>query len=288
MEFGVTTPLAGDPVEKRILIWGKTYPELSAKHFETVCTGGVFEDGSPVRLYPISLRYLDDARLKKYSWIKAKIYKSAKDTRPESYRVIAGSIVETHQEVDTDKYGWRKRSAIVFKNPVWQFACCADLFSAHDKTGASIGVIKPASIQSVTIEERPEEERTAFLQKRKATEQILQEKKRQVKLFDYDEFIPDDILDLEYLSARIYVQWTCDGCACPGHSMGILDWEVTETQRKFGHDVARSEVERRCDLQTYDLRFYLGNLFTHPRAFTIVGLWYPKHYEDPNPRLPLD
>src|SRR6266567_8148955 len=33
--------------EKKILIWGKTYPELSIKHLETVCTGGVTEDGAP-------------------------------------------------------------------------------------------------------------------------------------------------------------------------------------------------------------------------------------------------
>ena len=36
--------------EKKILIWGKTYPELSTKDLETVCTGGVTEDGRPIRL----------------------------------------------------------------------------------------------------------------------------------------------------------------------------------------------------------------------------------------------
>jgi hypothetical protein len=34
---------------RRILIWGKTRPELSKKHRETVCTGGVFEDTKSVR-----------------------------------------------------------------------------------------------------------------------------------------------------------------------------------------------------------------------------------------------
>ena len=33
----------------RVLIWGKTYPELSNKYTETVCTGGVLEDGRPIR-----------------------------------------------------------------------------------------------------------------------------------------------------------------------------------------------------------------------------------------------
>src|SRR5262249_14937551 len=46
--------------KRRILIWGKTSPQLSSRYIETVCTGGVFEDGAPVRLYPIPFRYLDD------------------------------------------------------------------------------------------------------------------------------------------------------------------------------------------------------------------------------------
>src|SRR5450755_141693 len=53
--------------KRKILIWGKTAPELSMKYYETVCTGGVLEDGTPVRLYPIPYRYMaDDDKFKKY------------------------------------------------------------------------------------------------------------------------------------------------------------------------------------------------------------------------------
>jgi len=31
----------------RVLIWGKTYPELSKRYTETVCTPGVREDEDP-------------------------------------------------------------------------------------------------------------------------------------------------------------------------------------------------------------------------------------------------
>ena len=63
---------------RRILIWGKTRPELSAKYREIVCTGGVFEDTKClVRLYPIPLRYLEDERV-------AFVSKSPKDPRPET------------------------------------------------------------------------------------------------------------------------------------------------------------------------------------------------------------
>jgi hypothetical protein len=55
---------------KKILIWGKTCPELSTAHTETVCTAGVTEEGTPIRLYPIPYRYLDEEdKFKKYQWI---------------------------------------------------------------------------------------------------------------------------------------------------------------------------------------------------------------------------
>jgi hypothetical protein len=42
----------------KVLITVKTYPTLSRKHGELVCTAGVREDGSRVRLYPIPFRLL--------------------------------------------------------------------------------------------------------------------------------------------------------------------------------------------------------------------------------------
>ena len=44
---------------EKVLITVKTYPTLSRKHGELVCTAGVREDGSWVRLYPIPFRLLD-------------------------------------------------------------------------------------------------------------------------------------------------------------------------------------------------------------------------------------
>lgn len=79
--------------KKRILIWGMTYPELSTKYIETVCSGGVLEDGTPVRLYPIPYRYLDGPdKFHKYQWITANIARNTSDPRPESIKVQSGSI----------------------------------------------------------------------------------------------------------------------------------------------------------------------------------------------------
>jgi len=55
------------PIRKKILITVKTYPTLSKKYDELVCTAGIDEHGNWYRLYPIPFRKIDyDKRYKKY------------------------------------------------------------------------------------------------------------------------------------------------------------------------------------------------------------------------------
>jgi hypothetical protein len=96
---------------KRILIWGKTRPELSRRHRETVCTGGIFADTMQfVRLYPIPLRYLDDDKVfKKYQWIEADVRPAIHDSRPESHNIRCDSI-EIGETIPTMKGNWSARA----------------------------------------------------------------------------------------------------------------------------------------------------------------------------------
>lgn len=71
---------------EQILITVKTYPVISKKYGELVCTAGIRADGSWVRLYPVPFRLLDyPKRYKKFDWIETDLAKSRKDRRPESY-----------------------------------------------------------------------------------------------------------------------------------------------------------------------------------------------------------
>src|SRR6185369_8975015 len=81
-------------LRRRILIWGKTRPELSKTYREIVCTGGIFADTRRlVRLYPVPLRYMDDERVfRKYQWIEAYVRRAPEDARPESFKVRADGI----------------------------------------------------------------------------------------------------------------------------------------------------------------------------------------------------
>ncbi len=71
---------------ERVLITVKTYPTLSRKYGETVCTAGVREDGTWMRIYPVPFRRLDEAeQYRKFDWIETDFVKSKSDPRPETY-----------------------------------------------------------------------------------------------------------------------------------------------------------------------------------------------------------
>ena len=44
---------------RKVFITVKTYPTLSKKYNELVCTAGILDDGSWVRIYPLPFRKLD-------------------------------------------------------------------------------------------------------------------------------------------------------------------------------------------------------------------------------------
>src|SRR5260370_18796925 len=123
--------------KRRFLIWGKTSPELSSKYFETVCTGAVLEDGSPIRLYPIPFRYMDQRdQFRKYQWMAARIAKSTFDSRPESYKIDFDSI-EPGEVIQPGKLEWYERSQILFRNSSWQFNSVDALCEAQTRTKQS-------------------------------------------------------------------------------------------------------------------------------------------------------
>jgi hypothetical protein len=62
--------------------------------------------------------------------------------------------------------------------------------------------------------------------------------------------------------------------------MQVLDWGLCELQRRDGDEKALNRMKELCDLDKYDLKFFLGNLFMHPASFLIVGMWYPKRRDD--------
>jgi len=71
-------------MKERILITVRTYPNISAKHIETVCTGGITDGGQWRRLYPVPLRYVEgNQQFKTFDIVEVDV-RPADDGRPES------------------------------------------------------------------------------------------------------------------------------------------------------------------------------------------------------------
>jgi hypothetical protein len=101
---------------ERILITVKTYPTLSKKYAELVCTAGFREDGSWIRIYPLPFRLLDDdQKYKKYQWVELALEKKPADPRPESYRPIDRDNIKILSFLDT-KNEWEERRKVVLNN----------------------------------------------------------------------------------------------------------------------------------------------------------------------------
>jgi hypothetical protein len=100
---------------EKVLITVKTYPTLSRKHGELVCTAGVREDGSWVRLYPIPFRLLDyKDRYQKFDWIETRLVRNTKDPRPETFHLADTADIQQVGRMETAD-NWRERRDLMLK-----------------------------------------------------------------------------------------------------------------------------------------------------------------------------
>ena len=107
----------------KVLLTVTTYPLPSKSYDELVCTAGVLEDGSWIRIYPMPLSFLRglkiDGKLQstKYTWIELNLKKRQDDFRPESYSPEDYSFkdLQIGIKLDTKNY-WEKRKLYCLKN----------------------------------------------------------------------------------------------------------------------------------------------------------------------------
>ncbi len=135
--------------KERILIAAKTYPTLSRKYGETVCTAGVREDGSWVRLYPVPFRRLDETQqYKKFDWIECEIQRRTSDPRPESCRPMNMDDFRPVGHVSTGD-NWRERRRLILKT-ARVFSRLNELIDEAKANRLSLAVFKPASVLDFT------------------------------------------------------------------------------------------------------------------------------------------
>jgi hypothetical protein len=248
-----------------ILILVKTYPEISTKYTETVCTAGIIKDTrSLVRLYPIRFRYLEgDQQFSKYQWIKAHLRKALSDPRPESHHIVSesievGDIIPVGENWD-ERYAWVINDSNVFPS-------VEALREAQKANGISLGIVKPKRVEGVTIQPRDIQE----------VEQAIAKKDSIVNQLDMFEAKKD----LYILPVKIMIEFFCHDPDCKGHKMSILDWEFGQLYRKVERSKDwRAKIETKimgemC-AETRDTYLFLGNMAAHPQTFCVLGFFWP-------------
>lgn len=99
--------IVGSETTLEFMVNCKTYPAVSKKYIETVCTGGVQASGEFVRLYPVPFRLLDEnEKYDRWDLVRVQAYKDTKDTRPESWHLMQGTPIEFVEKISTEKRRW--------------------------------------------------------------------------------------------------------------------------------------------------------------------------------------
>jgi hypothetical protein len=141
---------------KKVLITVKTYPTISKKYDELVCTAGLLEDGSWVRIYPLPFRKLDyESRYNKYQWFEAPLERNTADVRPESYKVSDLGKIRLLEKVNTDDEWDERRKIILGKAKI--FKDLAALIDSANKNELSLAIFKPDNIKEFVIKETARE-----------------------------------------------------------------------------------------------------------------------------------
>ena len=246
----------------KVLITVKTYPLPSTKYEETVCTAGVLEDGSFVRLYPIDYRNRPYHQwYEKYQWVETTIEKNPKDPRPESYRPFDITPIGNPLKSQPN---WEERKKYVLAKDI---STMCDLEQIGDQSQVSLGIIKPKLVKDFIVEPTVRDWKPEVLTRM-----------RQMHLFDKKR---NPIEKIPYKFSYVFF---CEDPACKGHTKMIEDWEVGALYRKmrdnYGDEkVACDKVKQRffdtmC-APGIDTHFFVGTVLEFG-TWVILGVFWPK------------
>ncbi len=258
-------------MKKKILITVKTYPTLSNKYQELVCTAGVDEEGNWVRIYPIPFRKLDyEDRYKKYSWIELDLVKRTSDIRPESYQpAILDDIIILGNTIPTENGYWTIRKKLALKN---QYTNLAKLISDTKDNKVSLATFKPTQIIDFVIKEEKE---------REWDPNKLLAMKEQISLFAKYENPFKVVKKLPY---KYYYKFIDDNGT--ESQMMIEDWELGQLFWKClkahngDEDKANADVKYKYFdyfAKTLDVYLFLGTTkqwhLVAPNPYVIIGVF---------------
>lgn len=267
---------------QRILITVKTYPTLSRKYGETVCTAGLREDGSWVRMYPVPFRRLDEAeQYRKFDWVECRLRRNVVDPRPETFRPVDPADLRPVDHLGTS-LRWRERRRIVLQTATVYDRLDTLIAAAKDNV-ASLAVFRPARVIDFSWEVEDRDWNPARVRE-------MRERTKQLELFSDNTWretfnlIPKMPYSFSYRFEDVTGKRS---------EMQVLDWEAGALYWNClastdGDEAAALVKVRQKYLDAFlptDLHFFLGTTqqfhFIAPNPWVIVGVFPIPHENQP-------
>jgi hypothetical protein len=259
-------------MNKKILVTVKTYPSLSNKYGELVCTAGMTEDGEWIRIYPVPFRKIDYyERYHKYQWIELDLKRNTSDFRPESFRPIDYTKIICGEKIKADGKSWSKRRKLILRKVYYDMNLLISEAKNKDLC-TSLATFKPAKITGFVIEK----------DSRNWDEKKLAQFK-QGDLFDRKDF-----KTVEKIPYKFFYKF--NDVEGKKSKLMIEDWEVGQLylnclKRHSGNEEkACSDVRKKYFddfAKTKDIYLFLGTTQTHHyvslNPFIIIGIFNPKY-----------
>lgn len=261
----------------KVLITVKTYPTISSKYDELVCTAGFREDGTWIRIYPIQFRKKSyDQQYKKYDWIELDLVKNESDFRPESFRPYShDSEIKIVNHLET-VYNWAERKKVALGKVYYNLAEL--IAEAQNKNiCTSLAVFKPTKVLDFIIEEVEREWDKIKIAK-------LEAERLQFNLFQQPENPFEVVKKLPYKFSYVF-----EDNQGKKSKLMIEDWEIGQlywnclakhegNESKAVEDVKKKYFEDFA--KTKDLHLFLGTSQLHHyvshNPFMIIGTFHPK------------
>lgn len=258
----------------KILITVKTYPTLSAKYDELVCTAGFREDGTWIRLYPIAFRKKPyNEQYKKYDWIEVDVVKNKIDFRPESYRPRGlDTEIKVVGHIGTEN-NWEERKKICLKKIYYNLK---ELIAEakNKEICTSLAVFKPTEIldfSSESLERNWDKEKLDRLNQLNLFGSVKDNRFEVIRKLPYKfKFHFKDDRGTEY--SMMIEDWETGQLYwnCHARHKGDEQKAIADVRKKYFYNFAK----------TKDLYFFLGTTrafhFKSHNPFIIIGTFHPK------------
>ncbi len=262
----------------KVLISVKTYPTLSTKYNELVCTAGFLENGDWVRIYPLPFRGLEqEQKYKKWQWIELDLERNTSDVRPESCKVKNLDSLKVIEELSTEQ-NWFRRKEIINKNIVYD-DLTALIEKANTENSLSLATFKPTKIIDFIIEKVDRE----WNKEKLAT---LEAKAKQLSLFQTEGEIKEQFELVDKLPYKFSYKFEdINGkqstLMIEDWEIGALYWNCLKNTNGDEQKAIQQVKDRYLGLvKSCDILLFLGTTKQfHGWAnnpFIIIGVFYPK------------